>query len=154
MIVYRIDREKYVSSVLSGIGASLHGGRWNRQHTPAVYASESRALALLEILVHVRTTALMPHDRVIISIDIPDDYYLSMTVDKLNPYWNTLPNPHFITQKLFDTHCVLGDYGGLRVPSVIIPEECNIVLNPMDADFNERVTVSDVKRLNWDQRLG
>jgi len=93
MFIYRIERHKYLSSVLSGLGAARHGGRWNFKDTPAIYASESRSLAMLEILVHTRTTALVPHDKVIVSIEIPSqEFCYTITTEDLPPHWDAVPS--------------------------------------------------------------
>ena len=52
MIVYRIAKAKHIKD-LSGIGAKLHGGRWNHKGIAMIYTSESRALATLEYRVHI-----------------------------------------------------------------------------------------------------
>ena len=53
MLVYRIEREKYLTQTLKGIGAALAKGfRWNSLNTFMVHTAESRALALLEISIH------------------------------------------------------------------------------------------------------
>jgi len=154
MTIYRIDRLKYIPTALSGLGAARHGGRWNFKDTPAVYASESRSLAMLEILVHTRTTALVPKDRVIISINIPDkDFFLRVAADELPPHWDAIPRSPHALQKLFEEHCIEGTYGGLKIPSVVMPEEYNFVLNPMHTDFNKMVTIESTSPLYWDARL-
>ena len=153
MIVYRIDRAKYASTVLTGQGAARHGARWNHKNIPAIYTSESRALCMLEILVHIRTIDLFPTDKVIVTIEIPDDFCPTITADQLPSFWNTLPTPHPYTKQIFDHYCVQGQSGGLRVPSVITPLEYNFVLYPLHKTFINQVKVIDVHPLNWDQRL-
>ena len=60
--VYRITRQKYQDTFLDGKGAATFGGRWNQVGIPVIYASESRALAVLEILANVRNMQYMPKD--------------------------------------------------------------------------------------------
>ena len=52
MITYRLTKSQYAMD-LSGAGAAIYPGRWNILGTPVVYTSESRALSLLEKLVHL-----------------------------------------------------------------------------------------------------
>jgi RES domain-containing protein len=70
MIVYRIAKTRHIRD-LSGIGAKLHGGKWNNKGTGIVYTSESRSLATVEYLVHV-PISIIPGDLSIASIEIPD----------------------------------------------------------------------------------
>ena len=70
MIVYRISKTKNIKD-LSGTGARIFGGRWNNKGVSIIYASESRALATLEYLVHV-PLSLMPTDLSLAAIKIPD----------------------------------------------------------------------------------
>ena len=56
MIVYRLANGEFTHD-LSGKGAKLYGGRWNSFGLPAVYTTEHISLAVLEILVHVKTNS-------------------------------------------------------------------------------------------------
>jgi len=74
MRVYRIEREKYLDTTLKGIGAALtEGYRWNSLNTYLVYTAASRALATLEVSVHLDLCEDLPADRYYVEIDIPDD---------------------------------------------------------------------------------
>ena len=74
MIVFRIERRKYLSATLMGIGASKSSGfRWNSLHNRMVYTAESRALATLEVAVHLDLNEDLPSDRMMVEIDIPDE---------------------------------------------------------------------------------
>ncbi len=154
MKVYRIDRIKYADQVLSGIGAAKFGGRWNELETPAVYGSESRSLALLEILVQLRKNDYMPNDKIVVTLDVNEEHLLKLRLDDLPPYWNSLPQPHPNTKKLLQQHCVKGSYLGLQVPSVVMQEEYNIVLYPLFKDYYQSVRVENIQALQWDARLG
>src|SRR5688572_26987856 len=99
MLVYRIEREKYLRSTISGIGASMTKGyRWNSLHTKLVYTAESRALATLEVYVHIDLSQDLPMDRHYVEIEIPDDLLiLEVKYDDLSPGWDSKP-PTMITQ--------------------------------------------------------
>ena len=71
MEVFRLSTAKYAND-LSGTGAKLHGGRWNQKGEAVLYTSGSRALALVEVLVHL-TNAFLPLNYQLISIYIPDN---------------------------------------------------------------------------------
>lgn len=73
MRVFRIEREKYLETTLQGVGAArAEGFRWNSLGTYMVYTSESRALATLEVFVHLVINEDLPLDRYYVEIDIPD----------------------------------------------------------------------------------
>ena len=73
MLVFRVERERYLQTTLSGIGASTKGFRWNSINTQLVYTAESRALATLEVMVHLDLSEDLPSDRYYVTIEIPDE---------------------------------------------------------------------------------
>ena len=74
MLVYRIERQKYLQEVLSGRGAALsYGNRWNSINTHMVYTSGSRSLAMLEVLTRVDLFSDLPEDRLIVTIKIQNE---------------------------------------------------------------------------------
>jgi RES domain-containing protein len=90
MIVYRIEREKYLDVTLTGFGAAMSKGyRWNSFNTRLVYTSESRALATLEVSVHLDLNEDLPTDRFYVEIEIPDNIImLEVHIDDLPEDWN------------------------------------------------------------------
>ena len=86
--VYRLAKEKHtrdLADLVSGEGARLYGGRWNRKGTPLVYAASHVSLAVLEALVH---SAALPIDMVLVAYDIPDASPLgAWRVAALPPDW-------------------------------------------------------------------
>lgn len=128
MFVYRLGWTKF-SRDLSGEGARLHGGRWNHKGTPLVYTSESRALALLEYTVNVNIDDV-PRALSITTIEIPEDLVSVATIAELPGNWQTVPVPSSTrdwSAALFNqrSHAIL------RVPSAILPDEFNYLLNPL-----------------------
>ena len=103
MRVFRIEREKYLPTTLEGVGAALSEGfRWNSLNTYLVYTAASRALALLEVSVHLDLSEDLPTDRYFVEIDIPDDTsMLEVDVDDLPPEWDAKP-PLLETQYIGD----------------------------------------------------
>ena len=83
MHVFRMCREPHTT--LDGEGARLAGGRWNPKGTPVIYASQSEALAYLEVLVGIRKQRVIPGDLVCLVIDIPDSLHTlsNMPVESL-----------------------------------------------------------------------
>jgi RES domain-containing protein len=153
MLVYRIEREKYLHTTLTGIGASMAKGfRWNSLYTKLVYTSESRALATLEISVHLDLSQDLPVDRHYVTIEIPDDILiLEVSIDDLPPGWDSKP-PIPITQNIGDDFVNQNEAAVLKVPSSIVPEECNYLINPHHPDAR-RIKVKSTSPLSFDPRL-
>ena len=103
MKVFRIEREKYLSTTLKGIGAALSEGfRWNSANTNLVYTAESRALATLEIAVHLDLTSDLPTDRFYVELFIPDEIeILDLPLESLPEGWDSKP-PLLETQFIGD----------------------------------------------------
>lgn len=136
---------------LSGDGARAHGGRWNRKGTPMVYASSSRALATLEYVVHV-DPALVPLTVRVVTLEIPDGADgEEIAASDLPSTWRRYPAPAGLadigTRWLRDCRTLT-----LRVPSAVVPEEWNILLNPLHPEM-KRVRVSNVTPYRLDQRM-
>ncbi|MBL0317623.1 MAG: RES family NAD+ phosphorylase [Flavobacteriales bacterium] len=153
MLVYRIERKKRKETTLSGIGASLSRGfRWNNIHTRMVYTSESRALSLLEMAVHLDLVEDIPDDRMMVEIDIPDSIeILEIRSFDLPSDWSSYP-PVTLTKNIGDDFVKYGESAILKVPSAIIPEECNYLINPLHRDATKIKVVSALP-LKMDKRL-
>ncbi len=153
MLVYRIEREKYLSSTLSGTGASMAKGyRWNSYNTKLVYTSESRALATLEVSVHLDLSEDLPIDRFYVEIEIPNDIeVLEVHLKDLPPDWNSIP-PSISTQVIGDDFVFENDAAILKVPSSIVPQEYNYLINPNHPSA-KRIKVKKVIPMSFDSRF-
>jgi RES domain-containing protein len=128
MIVYRIGKTRYARD-LSGEGARLNGGRWNHKLTACLYSSESRALAVLEYTVNVNIDEI-PRALSITSIEIPDAAIAEMSVADLPGNW--METPALSSTKDFGTKVLKTAISPvIKIPSTVIPEEFNYLLNPM-----------------------
>ncbi|HLT24069.1 MAG TPA: RES family NAD+ phosphorylase [Ignavibacteria bacterium] len=149
MIVYRICKSKYHKD-LSGAGAEQFGGRWNSKGVPMLYTSESAALCMLEVLVHIPRTSI-PDDFVMISLSVPDDNLEAVDESSLPKKWNDFPiiygtttiGDNFIRQR---TALIL------KVPSSIVPESYNYLINPLHPDIT-KVKIEKVMKTPFDKRL-
>ena len=150
MIVYRIARTRFIRD-LSGTGARLYGGRWNRKGIAVLYTSESRALATLEYLVHAPFLAA-PSDLSLAALAIPESVSISeINVADLPDNWRDYPAPPALAE--LGTRWVLAsDTLLLRVPSVVVPDEFNILINPSHPDI-EGVTIHHIEGFSLDSRL-
>jgi len=151
MKVFRITKRRYQNDI-SGKGAELFGGRWNPIGIPALYTSESRALCVLELLVHT-PKELTPPTYIIQSIEIPKKLEKHLKVvdsSKFKSDWDKLQYPEWtenLGAKIFKEN-----YLGFVVPSAIVKMEKNIVLNPMHKDFNKTI-ISNKIEFELDKRL-
>ncbi|MBD0278756.1 MAG: RES family NAD+ phosphorylase [Bacteroidota bacterium] len=147
MYVYRIALEKYAGAlVASGVAA-----RWNSKDVKVIYTASTRALACLENVVHRSAIGLQANFRTMI-IEIPEG--LPVTTVKKNQLpadWHLFENyPH--TQDLGDAWISKGETAVLQVPSAIIPEEHNYLLNPAHQDF-KKVKLIRTEKFEFDPRI-
>jgi RES domain-containing protein len=151
MEVYRITQEKYAADV-TGNGARLFGGRWNSEGQYALYTASSRALALLEILAHTPIQILKEKKYKVITLFVPDEAPVE-TIEhkKLKADWDAWDLMYY-TQKMGDAFLKKNESLLLQVPSVLVPEETNYMINPLhplmkdvkiifsrDLKFNDRL---------------
>ncbi len=153
MKVYRIERKKYLDTTLESIGASMSEGfRWNSKNTHLVYSAESRALALLEIAVHLDLSEDLPDDRYFIEIDIPDNIKIeTLNISDLPSDWAAKP-PTAKTQYIGDDFVKSKVSAVLKVPSCIIQQEHNYLINPHHSD-TKKIKVTLQEKLVIDERL-
>lgn len=153
MRVFRIEREKYLKTTLKGIGAALtEGYRWNSLNTYLVYTAESRALATLELSVHLDLNEDLPTDRYLVEIDIPEEIKISeLKLVDLPESWDAKP-PILETQFIGDDFVLNSEVAVLKVPSSIIPQEFNYLINPKHPDA-KKIKVITRTHFIFDERL-
>lgn len=150
MIIYRIDRAKRKNNLLSGIGAEKIGGRWNEIGTRAVYTSQHISLAYLEVVMHLDITEDLPSDRILVHIEVPEEVSIC-EFTKLPKNWNTFPY-NSKTQEIFTKFAEENKSAVLKVPSAIVKDEYNYILNPLHIDF-KKISVVKVQKFTFDSRL-
>jgi len=153
MVVYRIERGKYLKTTLTGIGASMSKGyRWNSFNTKLVYTDESRALAMLEVSVHLDLSEDLPTDRYYVEIEIPKKITIQeVKIEDLPEDWNANP-PTITTQTIGDDFVYQNESAILKVPSSIVPQEFNYLINPNHPDV-KKIKVIGKTSMNFDTRL-
>ena len=142
MRVFRIAKKRYAAD-LSGAGARMAGGRWNFKGLPVAYTSESRALAFCEFFIHV-SPAFIPKNLKIVTILIPDDIQpASIYKENLPSDWRNM-TPSYRTAQIGTEWLQSNATLLLRVPSAVIPEEHNILINPM----HEHIHLTEIESID------
>ena len=150
MKAWRITQRRHASTAFSGEGARLYGGRWNRPGVPMVYVAQSQSLAVLEVLVHLDSPALLGK---YVLIEAEFDASLIQEADRssLPKNWQSDPVPETV-QAIGDRWASSGSSAVLRVPSVLVPDESSFLLNPRHPDF-AKIAVSRPQAFHFDPRL-
>ncbi|CAN0621040.1 Prs ADP-ribosylating toxin [Burkholderia multivorans] len=147
------DTPAYTADDLTGEGAKRTGGRWNRPGRAVLYTASNIALACLETVVHLSGGDL-PLNRYLVRIDVPDEVWAKARVlDAVSAPvgWDALPAGK-VSLDLGDAWLSEGAAALLCVPSVIIPEEANVLVNPAHPDMRG-ITVTKLRRWNYDARV-
>jgi RES domain-containing protein len=127
MRVWRVARRAYAA--LDGEGARRAGGRWNSPGLPAVYTSSALSLCVLELLVHTDPD-LVPQDLRAFEIDCPASLPVDiLDVATLPSNWRQIPS-HPACRALGDAWLKRANHALLAVPSAVVPEELNYLINP------------------------
>ncbi|MEN9231485.1 MAG: RES domain-containing protein [Thermostichus sp. DG02_5_bins_236] len=138
MLLWRIVKNRHAAAAFDGEGARRFGGRWNSVGTPMVYCSTTLSLAALEILVHMEVMDL-GISRVSIQVDVPTDIPLpQVKLQDLPSHWRSIPAPLELAF-LGDQWVQREESLLLAVPSAIIPQENNILLNPRHSNFHRLI---------------
>src|SRR6185312_9432494 len=146
MIVYRLTTGEFAND-LSGMGSKIYGGRWNPVGIAALYTSEFISLAILEILVRA-TKKTSPYSYTLTSFDIPENSIYIVQLKKLKPEWKfDLKYTQGIGEDFLSENQTLC----VKVPSAIVPQESNFLLNPLHPDF-KRVKITGSELLELDKR--
>ncbi len=149
MIVFRITKSKYAND-LSGRGAEKAGGRWNHKGTPVLYTCQSRALAAMELAVHI-TLSTIRNDFVMLTIEIPETPIDILAFKRLPEDWKQYPFP-MSTQSVGTKWLTENSGLVLQVPSVVIEGDYNFLINPFHPLFI-RVRIIESKAFEFDTRL-
>ena len=146
MILHRITTKPYIND-LSGTGAMLYGGRWNKKGKRLVYTSESLSLAALEIIANLSSSRL--NNLYCVELEFPDQLEIQ-TIKSLPKQWHLFPYTGSTVE--YGTNFINSGGLCLKVPSALIPTEFNYLLNPLHDQFNE-IKIKDYRPFLIDQRL-
>ena len=126
-------KRRHAAKAFDSEGARRYGGRWNSPGRRAVYASASKSLATLQILVHVDVAQPLPR-LAAFAFEVDEDLIEHLPTSGLPRFWRTLRGLP-ATQRVGDDWLASGRSLALAVPSVIVPEELNYLLNPAHRAF-------------------
>jgi len=146
---YRIVKVKWALSAFDGEAARRYGGRWNSVGTPMVYTSSSRSLAALEVLVHLEGPA---RGYSVIRCEIHDDVAVETIAEADLPGdWRNSAAPATLAA-IGDAWVARGTSVVLKVPSAVVADESNYLLNPRHQDFG-RISIHVAEPFPYDERL-
>jgi len=147
---WRIVKARLAAEAFTGEGARRFGGRWNARGLALVYASEHLATAVLEMLVHMRP--VIPREKLLLfRVRMSDALIERLPAKSLPAGWRLYP-PSAITTGIGDRWAREARTAVLAVPSAIVPEETNFLLNPEHRDFR-KIRVSAPEPFFFDERL-
>ena len=147
---FRIVQAQWSASAMNGEGARRWGGRWNPPGMAAVYLAESRALAALEILVHAQREAIHLEWNVI-EVTVSDELITMTHPDDLPADWRALPSSPG-ARRFGEAWLRLGKSVALSLPSVVVPEERVLLVDPLHPDFI-KLRVSEPQLFRFDPRF-
>lgn len=148
MIIYRICNALH-SSDLSGTGAKLYGARWNTKGTPMLYTAEHISLAVLELLVHSQFKRFSI-DLDLITMQLPASFKAAeISIKKVKNNWEKDAG---YTQFIGDEFIRNKQDLVLKVPSAVIQQESNFLINPLHPDF-KKIKIVETVSFKTDERL-
>ena len=148
MKVYRISKCEFISD-LQGTGAARYSGRWHSKGTYILYTAGSPSLALLESVVHLSNIVVASY--CMICLSVPEDKIKTIAAEELPANWFVNP-PADILKRIGDEFIRENKFLVLKIPSAIMPEESNYLLNPGHPDFKE-VTEVYTRAIPIDERF-
>jgi RES domain-containing protein len=150
MQVWRLVKTRYAATPFDGEGARLYGARWNSPGKRIAYASGNSALAVLEVLVHMTGGGSLPGYS-LVSTSLPGSLVEVIDPADLPDNWDSSPVPPEV-QAVGDAWLASTRSLALRVPSALVRDSYNILINPEHGDFG-RLTIVSTEPFDFDRRL-
>jgi RES domain-containing protein len=130
----RITQKSHADGAFTGLGAWLEAGRWNQKGVHMVYTAQSLSLAALETVVHLPADALLYNLYVYIPVEFDSKLVFGLPSSSLAADWKNHPPPDS-TREIGTSWVKEQKSPVLKVPSSVIPEEYNYLINPLHSDF-------------------
>ena len=151
LTVFRLGKYAHRAELFSGQGGLYANGRWSPRGRPIVYTSATISLAILEYTVNYRRRGWVPAT-VLGRATIPATVRVeTVSIEELPAKWFAADPPPQL-QGIGGHWLERGESAVLKVPSAIVTEEWNYLLNPLHADFKS-LTLSPAKPFSFDRRV-
>jgi RES domain-containing protein len=148
---WRITQATHADDAFSGIGAWLEGARWNHKGVYMVYTAESISLAALEMIVNLPEEALLYKLYVRIPVQFDAKHVTPLKPSQLPSDWNYSPPPES-TQTIGSNWAKTGKSLVLKVPSSVIPDEHNYLINPLHPAAAD-LKIGKAEKFHFDSRI-
>ncbi len=147
------DTPQWNAEDMLGKGAAQKGARWNHPGEHVTYAATSISLAAWETRAHFGRGATLPWNRFLVRIDVPDKVWAAREVLSRPPAvgWEAIPEGR-VSRREGSAWLAAARTALLVVPSVIIYEEDNALINPAHADA-AKLTATKIRRFVYDHRV-
>ncbi len=151
MRVWRLTTRKFAATAFTGVGNRKAGSRWVPEGLLAVYTSQHISTAVLETLVHI-DPGHFGNNHVLIAADIPDEIAMDeVDTTALPSNWRELYEDdtlHQVGQDWLNR----ASSAVLIVPSAVVPQESNVIINPLHPDF-VKIQIKEPEEFQFDGRL-
>jgi RES domain-containing protein len=149
--VFRLGKHAHRAQLFSGQGGLYAGGRWTPRGPPIVYTSASISLAILEYTVNYRRRGWVPATVLGRAAIPPSVRVETVSTDGLPAGWFAADPPEEL-QRIGGQWLERAASAVLKVPSAVVTEEWNYLLNPLHADFG-KLRLSAPEPFSFDRRL-
>lgn len=151
MKLYRLSTAPYADR-LDGVGAAIRGARWNPPKVPLVYTAAEPALAVLEVLAHFNVQHEVPDDTVMVTYELLGRKGIRRPSTRSLPVgWDVKGPPYSLVAQAYGAAFVASDAVVLRVPSVVVRNQWNYLLNPRT--LSGRIRIVSIAPFTFDTRL-
>lgn len=149
--LFRLLKTEFAATPFDGEGARLYGGRWNSKGTSCVYLGSSRAICVVETLVHLQAVQKLPLFSMF-QITVPESEVLRLDQSYWPDDWAQDPAPSS-TKQIGDDWLTSGDSLVLYVPSSVVIGEWNALLNPNHPSAKDVIATARGVDFSLDPRL-
>ena len=143
-------KSRYADAAFDGEGARIYGGRWNSPGTRMVYTAQSQALAILEVLVHLEKAGVLSSYS-LCAAHFEEDLVEALDPEALPDSWRSYPPPSRL-RAIGDVWVAEQTSAVLEVPSVIVDDESNYLIDPAHPDFSS-ISIGEPRPFEFDARL-
>jgi RES domain-containing protein len=151
MRLYRLSTAPYADR-LDGEGAAIRGARWNPRKTPMLYTAAEPALAVLEVLAHFNAQHEVPDNTVLVTYELSGRGEIRRPAPRTLPTgWDVQGPPYNAAAQAYGAAFIASAAVLLRVPSVVVRNQWNYLLNPRT--LHGRVRIVSIEPFTFDPRL-